>query len=118
MAFLTDLLGKTLSSIKNESNQITFICNDGKQYKMFHHQDCCESVWIEDIVGDLEDLIGSPILKVSEDMSKEPQKDYSDSTTWTFYNFTTIKGHVTMRWCGTSNGYYSESVDFEQIINE
>lgn len=42
-----DLLGKTLIDISGAhqgSQEIIFTCDDGTKYKMFHMQDCCESV--------------------------------------------------------------------------
>jgi hypothetical protein len=82
---------------------------------MYHYQDCCESVDIEDIVGDLSDLVGNPILRASEDRNRELNTKNDESFTWTFYNISTIKGHVTIRWYGSSNGYYSESVSIYQL---
>lgn len=120
-ASFSDLVGKTLISVEKGNDSyngetLVFTTNTGEVYQMIHYQDCCESVYIEDIVGDLSDLVGSPILKTTEDSNSE-DNSYG-SKTWTFYNLATIKGHVTIRWYGSSNGYYSERVDFEQIIND
>lgn len=119
MAELKDLIGKTLTKVEQVGeDEIVFLTNEGKRYKLYHSQDCCESVTIEDVVGDLADLVGEPILVAEEVTSNEnPEgvtKEYQDSFTWTFYKFATRKGYVDIRWYGESNGYYSESVDFEE----
>ena len=118
-----ELVSKTIKSIEGSgvgSEAITFELEDGTKYSMYHSQDCCESVRLEDVAGDLSDLIGSPIVRAEESSDdKLPAKDsdYTDSYTWTFYRIGTAKGLVVFRWYGTSNGYYSERVDFEKVEN-
>ena len=118
--FNVDVLkGKTLSSVNGGVGygEIVFVTSEGETYRMYHDQDCCESVSVEDIVGDLQDLVGSEIL-VAEEVEGESPADfdekYYDSYTWTFYKFATRKGYVDIRWLGSSNGYYSEGVSFRK----
>jgi hypothetical protein len=115
----SDLVGKTLSAVReNSDDEIVFTSVDGETFKLLHCQECCESVVIEDICGDLDDLVGVPILLAEEAESAEcppDSKSCNDSNTWTFYKLRTIKGSVDIRWHGSSNGYYSESVDFIKV---
>jgi hypothetical protein len=131
----SDLAGKTLVSIdckqKTDDDYILFTTDQGEQYKLYHDQDCCESVDIDDIVGDLDDLISTPILYAEEIsqhgndsariqytfLDTDPRSSYDESYTWTFYKLATVKGSVTIKWYGSSNGYYSESVSFEKVSN-
>lgn len=80
------------------------------KYQLCHHQDCCEGVYIEDICGDLKDLENTPIL-LADCRTNYGEGAGDDSVTWTFFEFRTIKGSVTVRFYGTSNGYYSETAN-------
>lgn len=104
------LKDKIWDKVYQGENEIIFENNEYSA-KLYHAQDCCEYVYIEDVCGDLNDLVGNPIL-IAEERSDSFSPEYGESGTWTFYVFATIKGHVTIRWLGTSNGYYSESVNF------
>ena len=112
------LKGKTLVSVTGKvgADEMLFTDTNGVSYKLYHETHCCEDVTIEDINGDLNDLIGSEILQAEESSNRDPwngQPKNPDSFTWTFYRIATMKGGVVIRWLGESNGYYSESVDFD-----
>lgn len=115
-ADITDLIGRVFTSVVVDGDdRLVFEGQDGK-FIFNHHQDCCESVRIEDITGDLTDLVNSPIL-FADESSHEGEDDYGSST-WTFYKFATINGWVDVRWLGESNGYYSESVDLDFVPSQ
>lgn len=113
---IPDLLNHTFTDVyDNGGDSLVFVRDDGKVFRFYHSQSCCESVTIEDICGDLTDLVGSPLLIAEE--CENTGTEFSGEGTWTFYKFSTIRGSVTVRWYGVSNGYYSESVDFEECQN-
>ncbi len=117
---LSVLLGSVLvSAEKVDDKEIHFKTESGKHYLLYHEQDCCESVKVDDICGELSELVGSPRVQ-AEEISSEgtPAKDAEypdDSSTWTFYRLASVKGTVVIRFYGTSNGYYSERVSFVEV---
>src|SRR5688500_12959241 len=93
------LIGKTITEITGGvgDDVMHIFCEDGTKYQMIHHQDCCESCDIEDITGDLADLIGSPIVDAREETNSDNPKvqEYpDDSFTWTYYIIQSGKGAV------------------------
>lgn len=114
----SELIGKTITEILIKSDYIIFETSDCKKYLMYHYQDCCENVWIDNISGELTDLIGLPVLSCEESCGTTPDDCTESGTyTWTFYRITTFSCTVVIQWRGESNGYYSESVEFLDITN-
>ncbi len=112
-ADITDLKNQILTNITATQTEIIFTCANNKVYKMYHIQESQEHVDIEDINGDFEDLIGYPVLQAEEASNSDDNLDAY--YTYTFYKIGTVKGTVTIRWYGESNGCYSEKVDFVRI---
>lgn len=110
------LIGKKFDKVYQNGNVIYFEQDGEVLYKLAHSQDCCEHVYIESIVGDLNDLTGQPLYiaeVVYQDASDDSDEDgwLQESATWSFFKFATIKGYVDVRFHGSSNGYYSESAE-------
>ena len=111
---INDMVGKVFTSVTQDGYEMVFK-NENETFKFYHYQNCCESVTIDDIVGDLSDLEDAPLLIAEEVSGEAPVLDdeYHECVEWTFYKFATRKGYVDVRWFGESNGYYSTSVDLE-----
>ena len=111
---MAQMLGKTFVQVTGsvDSDEMLFETAQGERFLFAHMQDCCETVRINDITGDLQDLVGEPLL-IAEEVSgaTEPDEEHYESYSYTFYKFATRRGYVDVRWLGESNGYYSESVD-------
>lgn len=110
------LIGKTFDKVYQSGDVICFEKDGEVLYKLAHSQDCCEHVYIESIVGDLNDLTGQPLYiaeVVYQEINDKNDEGYVEfeSATWSFFKFATIKGYVDIRFHGSSNGYYSESAE-------
>lgn len=118
-----DMIGKVCKVVvvqSSEDDSMTFTSDDGHVFRFYHSQDCCESVGIYEIHGEVADLEGSPLVQaeaVAHANVNAPDGGH-ESWTWTFYKFATAKGAVTVRWLGSSNGYYGEGVSFRHTKPE
>jgi len=111
--FIT-LIGEILiagTSLPSEGDDfVTFKTLSGRTFSMYHEQDCCESVRIVDVKGNIADLLGVKIVSATETI--DGAESY-ESATQTIFTLVGENGKaVVIEWLGESNGYYSESVSF------
>lgn len=112
---LSELEGEVISSVEGaeEGDETIITTESGKVIKIYHEQDCCETVEIED--SEVDDIIGGYChfagFVDGDTPANGGRDEYSDSQTWSFLKIETSKGSIWQRWLGESNGYYSEKVD-------
>ena len=90
------IIGKTIVKIEglyHFSEKVTFIFSDGDKLVM-QHPGTYSNVEVDDICGDIEDLLNSPLLRAEEvkHLNLPAKESYQSNYTWTFYKFATIKG--------------------------
>lgn len=114
--FLNELVGKKVCEMKGQIKDQDFLIKTecGYTFNFYHNQDCCESVYLENIIGDINDILGHEIILAQEEINNDEIQDSDvfnqDSFTWTYYRLASEKGLVVLRFYGTSNGYYSEGI--------
>ena len=98
--------------LKKQEESVVLKLNDKSELEFYHEYSCCENVWLEDFEFSGKSIIGAKILDVILVSEKQDDTEWG-TMTWTFYKIQTDKGELFMRWCGESNGYYSEDVDIK-----
>lgn len=106
------LIGQTLIDVERIGNGgLKFLLPDGTLYRLYH--DCCDTVLFEDVVGEISNLVGTPLLVAEKITSVD--REHSSTLTLTFYNFATAKGRVTVHWGIRSSGDDSDEEDW--VVN-
>lgn len=113
------LIGKTISRIVvcKDPAFVYFYTNDGNYILHYKFVCSCTVGYVEDICGDLGDLIGVPVLSASFESNVnefKPDDEHDHGTYWNFYKISTVKGYVTIRYDVSSNEFYGFEVSFEE----
>lgn len=103
---LDNIIGATVLAVEgcNVGSESILFRTDKGTLRLYHVQNCCESVSVEDVNGDPSDLVGG-VVSVAEERTNV-EEDSWQRTGWTFYTIRTTKGDLDIRWLGRDNGYY------------
>lgn len=134
---IAELKGLTITGLNVSRGELVLRCESYaplrvRGFRFYHNQDCCEDVHILAVEGNLADLFDEVLEATQEsaengggylatnrwpaDWGPKPASvGYLESATRTVLTFRTKHGLVRVIWLGESNGYYSESVDMEEL---
>lgn len=113
---ISSLVGKTITSLywDQYKSELTMIDSDGIHHSLGGISGDGGCVYVEDVNGNLDDLLNSPIL-----MAEEKTAPADGSSIWSnyqdrhfFYEIATIKGAVHMRFFGEAGAYYAAEAWF------
>ena len=115
---ISELVGQFFSNVciveTDDGDKLIFEKSNGDTYSFYPNRECCESITLKEIVGNLSNLENSPILIVEENWYD------TDVYSWSFYKFkfVTQKGHVDISWYPESNGCYPTGVTMYNMYRE
>lgn len=115
MSDLDNIIGSTILAVDGctvGSDKVTIHTSKGILRLYFdndYYGSCFVDVRVEDITGDLHDLIDG-VVSVAEERSDQVGDRGDYRTKWTFYTIRTTRGDLDLRWLGKDNGYYGVSV--------
>ena len=109
---IDELVGKVVRGLAYDEDYFQILTDDCV-YIFYHEYNCCESVWLTQVDGISDKIIGSRIV-IAEVVTDEKDTEYGHIT-WSFYKIGTNKGMIDFRWQGESDGGYSETVDLVKI---
>lgn len=107
------LLGQNIIRLEGAyqgSELVIFHLESGLRVRMCVQKDWGSSIYLEDVAGDIEDLIG--VVTLSEAVV-DFSKTRDGKLAWTFYRLATKAGMVVFRWYGEAGPYYSVEVFVE-----
>lgn len=86
-------------------------------YTMLHEQKCCESVYLNEVIGDLAVLSGEPIVSCEQSWSCHELIDATDDwLDWCFYKVNTAAGSVVFWWIASGDGCMTDnSVEIKEV---
>lgn len=101
---------KNISGLEKGSQEVYFECEDGTKYFLYHYQVCSEKVYIEEIAGNINDIIGCKI-----NIADVVTSGNSNIFLQTFFTLSSDKGSLIFRWIGESVGSVLVDVSFNEV---
>ncbi len=116
-----DLIGRDVVAVDIHTDEV-IIETSTLSIRAYHCRECCEDFRFIKCDGDIGSLFGT--VKVAEEDGGASAPDefrsmvVDDSHTWTKLTIATASATVHFWFLGQSNGYYGESVDFQELTKE
>ena len=85
---IKDMVGKKITGIYYDEENFQILTDDCV-YAFYHEQSCCEGVWLTQVDGISDKIIGSRII-IAEVVTDEKDTEYGHIT-WSFYKIGTNK---------------------------
>ena len=114
-----EMAGKVITKVigKNGDNCLTFETNNGEVFKFFHEKDG-NFAKIDNICGDLNNLVGKPLLSAKAVIFHNHSlinMQEKNNPNWIFYRFSNLETRVDIRWYDKTKYNYSEEVSFYYV---